>query len=68
MKEPQSFEKLRATHPVTQNHFQEDLNPQPYCAKNLKYFMLEEMLKNAKNKGITLSINQNTVVKQYRKL
>lgn len=56
MKAPQSFEKLRATHPMTQHHILEDLNPQQHCRENLKYCLLEEMLKNAKNKGITLSM------------
>jgi hypothetical protein len=68
MKKPHSFEKLTATHPVTQNYFQEDLNPQTYCSENSKYFLFEEMLKNAKNKGITFSMQSKYCGKIAQKI
>jgi hypothetical protein len=68
MNEAQSFDKLRATQPVTQNHFLEDLNPQPYYSENLKYFLLEEMLKNSKNKAITHSMQSKYCGKIVQKI
>lgn len=63
-----SFEKFTATHPVTKNHFLEDLNPQPHCSKNVKYFLLEDMLQNAKNRGITLSMQSKYCGKIVQKI
>jgi hypothetical protein len=67
MKAPRSFKPLTATHPKTQHHILEDLNPQPPHYENLKYCILEQMLKNAKHKDITYIMHSDYCDKIVRK-